>query len=48
MRNLVTGMFLGAILGGAIGTMASDEIYGFKKKVMKKGKKMVKNIGNMM
>lgn len=48
MKNLMTGMFLGAIIGGVVGTMASDEIYSFKKMVMKKGKKMVKNINNCM
>ena len=42
MRNLVTGMFIGALLGGVVGTMASDEIYDFKKMIMKKGKKLVK------
>ena len=36
MKNLMTGMFLGAILGGVVGTMASDDIYDFKKMVMKK------------
>ncbi|MBQ9280072.1 MAG: hypothetical protein IJ215_03375 [Clostridia bacterium] len=42
MKNLVTGMFLGAIIGGAIGTMASDEINDFRKTMMKKGKKIMK------
>ena len=42
MKKLMTGMFLGAILGGVVGTMASDEMYRLKKKVMKKAKKMMK------
>ncbi len=42
MRNLVTGMVFGALLGGVVGTMASDEIMHFKKMVMKKGKKIAK------
>ena len=47
MRNLVTGMFIGAVLGGMIGTLASDEIYDMKKKVMKAGKKMMKKCSMM-
>ena len=42
MKNLMTGMFIGAILGIVVGTMASDEIFDFKKMVMKKGKKLMK------
>ena len=42
MKNLITGMFIGAILGGAIGSMASDEINNFGKMMMKKGKKIMK------
>lgn len=42
MRNLITGIFLGAIIGGMVGTVASDEIYGVKKKAMKAGKKFLK------
>ncbi len=42
MKNLMTGMFIGALLGGVVGTMASDEINDFTKMVMKKGKKMMK------
>lgn len=43
MKNLVTGMILGALLGGFVGTMASDEINDFGKMMMKKGKKIMKN-----
>lgn len=42
MKNLMTGMFIGALLGGVVGTMASDEINDFTKMVMKKGKKIIK------
>lgn len=42
MKNLVTGMILGALLGGFVGTMASDEINDFGKMMMKKGKKIMK------
>ena len=42
MKKLVTGMILGAVIGGAIGTMASDEINDFSKMCMKKGKKIMK------
>ena len=42
MKKLVTGIILGAMIGGAIGTMASDEINDFSKMCMKKGKKIMK------
>lgn len=42
MRNFVIGMFLGSVVGGVVGTIASDEIYQVKKKAMKAGKKMLK------
>ena len=42
MRNLIMGMFVGALIGGAVGTMASDEINDFRKMVMKKAKKIAK------
>ena len=42
MRNLVTGMLIGAVIDGMIGTVASDEIYDMKKKIMKNGKKFMK------
>ncbi len=42
MKKLVTGMFIGAMLGGIVGTMASDEINDFGKMMMKKGKKLMK------
>ena len=42
MKNLMTGMCIGALLGGVVGTMASDEINDFTKMVMKKGKKIMK------
>lgn len=42
MKNLMTGMVIGALLGGVVGTMASDEINDFTKMVMKKGKKIMK------
>lgn len=42
MKNLMVGMFIGAVIGGMIGTVASDEIYQAKKKAMKAGKKMLK------
>lgn len=42
MKNLMTGMVIGALLGGVVGTMASDEINDFTRMVMKKGKKIIK------
>ena len=42
MKSLVTGMAIGAIIGGAIGTIASDEINDFGKMFVKKGKKIIK------
>ena len=42
MRNFVIGMFIGSVVGGVVGTIASDEIYQIKKKAMKAGKKMLK------
>ena len=42
MKNLMTGMVIGALLGGVVGTMASDEINDFTRMVMKKGKKIMK------
>lgn len=42
MKKLITGLFIGAVVGGMIGTVASDEIYDVKKKAMKAGKKMMK------
>lgn len=42
MKSLITGMFVGAIVGGMIGTIASDEIYDIKNMMMKKGKKIAK------
>lgn len=42
MKSLITGMAIGAIIGGAIGTMASDEINDFGKLCMKKSKKIIK------
>ena len=42
MKKLVTGMIIGAMIGGAIGTIASDEISDFGKMCMKKGKKIIK------
>lgn len=42
MRNFVLGVFLGTVMGGVVGTIASDEIYQIKKKAMKAGKKMLK------
>ena len=42
MKNLVTGMIFGAVIGGVIGTMASDEIYDIKNTIMKKSKKFAK------
>ena len=42
MKNFVIGMFLGSMIGGMVGTIASDEIYEVKKKAMKAGKKMLK------
>ena len=36
MKNLMTGMVIGALLGGVVGTMASDEINDFTRMVMKK------------
>ncbi len=42
MKNLMTGMVIGALLGGVVGTMASDEINDFTRMIMKKGKKIMK------
>lgn len=42
MKNLITGIFLGAVIGGMVGTVASDEIYDVKKKAMKAGRKLLK------
>lgn len=42
MKNFVIGIFLGSMIGGMVGTIASDEIYQVKKKAMKAGKKMLK------
>jgi len=42
MKNFVIGIFLGSMIGGMVGTIASDEIYEVKKKAMKAGKKMLK------
>lgn len=42
MKNFVIGIMLGSVMGGVIGTIASDEIYQIKKKAMKAGKKMLK------
>ena len=42
MKNLMTGMLFGAVIGGIIGTMASDEIYDIKNTIMKKTKKLAK------
>ena len=44
MKNLVTGMVIGAMIGGIFGTMASDEINDFGKTCMKKGKKIMKKM----
>ena len=42
MRNFIIGIMLGSVVGGVVGTIASDEIYQIKKKAMKAGKKMLK------
>lgn len=42
MKNFTIGIFLGCVVGGVVGTIASDEIYQIKKKAMKAGKKMLK------
>lgn len=42
MKNLMTGILFGAVIGGMIGTMASDEIYDIKNTIMKKTKKFAK------
>ncbi len=47
MKNLVTGMLIGAIIGGMVGTVASDEIYDIKRKVIKNGRKMMKKCNLM-
>ena len=44
MKNFMWGIFLGSVVGGMVGTIAGDEIYQIKKKAMKVGKKMIKNI----
>ena len=47
MKNLMTGMIFGAMIGGVIGTMASDEIYDIKNTIVKKTKKLAKKINWM-
>ena len=47
MKKLITGIFIGAVVGGMIGTVASDEIYDVKKKAMKAGKKFLKKYDMM-
>ncbi len=47
MRNLFTGMLIGAVIGGMVGTVASDEIYDMKKKIIKNSKKMIKKCNLM-
>ena len=42
MKNFIIGIMLGSVVGGVIGTIASDEICQIKKKAMKAGKKMLK------
>lgn len=42
MKKLMTGMLIGAMIGGFVGTIASDEINDFGKMCMKKGKKIMK------
>ena len=42
MKNLMTGIVIGTLLGGVVGTIASDEINDFTRMVMKKGKKIMK------
>lgn len=42
MKNLMAGMFIGALLGGVVSTMASEELCDFKKMIVKKGKKIAK------
>ena len=44
MKNLMTGIVCGAIIGGIVGTVASDEIYDMKNMVMKKSKKFAKKM----
>lgn len=42
MKNFMCGIIIGSVIGGMIGTIASDEIYQVKKKTMKAGKKFLK------
>jgi hypothetical protein len=42
MKSLWTGIFIGAMIGGVFGTMASDEIYGMKKRMFRAGKRIAK------
>lgn len=42
MRSLWAGMVIGAMIGGVFGTVASDEIYGMKKRMCKAGKRFAK------
>ncbi len=42
MKNFVLGIFIGSVIGGVVGTIASDELCQVKKKAMKVGKKMLK------
>ena len=42
MKNLMAGILFGAVIGGMIWTIASDEIYDIKNTIMKKTKKFAK------
>ena len=42
MRKLVTGMVIGALVGGVVGSMAHGDMCDFKKMIVKKGKKIAK------
>lgn len=42
MKNLITGMIIGATLGCIVGTVASDDICDMKNMIMKRGKKLAK------
>jgi hypothetical protein len=42
MKSLWAGIFIGAMIGGVFGTIASDEIYTVKKRMYRAGKRFAK------
>lgn len=42
MKKMVTGMVIGALVGGVVGSMANNDMYKFKRMIVKKGKQIAK------